>query len=207
MWFFLTKDSERTNVARDNSCVYTSDMTEETGSDFYSTEEVAKVLGVSPRRVQQLAGEGLIEGERHGRVWRLAKWSVHRYLEEHGPGRPRVPRLDRERAASSDEVRELREQIGELREELGRLRGRAELEEITRSTLDEQLRRERERADRLEEEAHRLREELVAAMSQSKQQEAPQQVQEGAEEPPQREAGVEERETVSRPWWRRIFGT
>ncbi len=32
-------------------------------------------------------------GEKRAGSWRLARWPVHRYLEEHGPGRPRVSRL------------------------------------------------------------------------------------------------------------------
>ncbi len=124
--------------------------------DFYTTEEAAKVLRVSARRVQQLAGKE-IEGEQHGRTWRLSKRSVHRYLEEHGPGRPRVSRLGRGRETSEGE-RRLQAELGELREEIGRLRGRAELSELTLSTLEDQLRRERERADRLEEELREERE-------------------------------------------------
>lgn len=180
-------------------------MEEQGGQEHYSTTEAAKVLGVGARRVQQLADAGEIEGERHGRAWRLAKWSVHRYLEEHGPGRPRVARLNRERV-DSDEERRLREQIGELREELGRLRGRAELEEVTRSTLDEQLRREQERADRLEEEARQLRDQLAEAMVRSEKQEAPQQAQEDVQEPPKGPVVESQGEPERRSWWRRVFG-
>lgn len=156
-------------------------MADSDSTDFYSTEETAKVLGVSPRRVQQLAGEGAIEGERHGRSWRLAKWSVHRHLEEHGPGRPRVSRLDRERAAGSPEsVRQWVDRVSALQRELGRLEGRLEITEKAESTIREERDRlleerdrERERAERLEEERVRLREQLEAAQ---------------------------------RPWWRRVFG-
>ena len=196
------------------SFVYTSVMEDQ---EYYSTTEAAKVLGVGARRVQQLADAGEIEGERHGRAWRLAKWSVHRYLEEHGPGRPRVTRLDRDRGGGSEAERELQEQIGELREELGRLRGRAELEEITRSTLDEQLRRERERADRLEEEARQLRERLEAATREATQpteeleaspatQNEPESAESRSDKGTPSEATEEPQERPQRPWWRRAFG-
>lgn len=167
--------------------------------ETYSTTETAKILGVGARRIQQLADAGEISGERHGRAWRLAKWSVHQYLEDHGPGRPRVPRPDRDRGGSEEE-RILRDQVGELREELGRLRGRAELEEITRSTLDEQLRRERERADRLEEETRQLRDQLTASQDeQNPADSGPEDTGEGSSTP---ETGEDD---IRRPWWRRWF--
>lgn len=46
---------------------------------------------------------------------------------------------------------------------LGRSEARAELTEIAESTIKEQLQRERERADRMEEEARQLREQIEAS--------------------------------------------
>ena len=70
-------------------------MTESHPPDFYGVGDACKILRLGPRRVQQLVSSGEIVGEKHYGTWRLASWSVHRYLEEHGPGRPRVSRLDR----------------------------------------------------------------------------------------------------------------
>jgi excisionase family DNA binding protein len=165
---------EMRNVAATISFVYASGMSEDSPvQDFYSTEEAAKVLGIGTRRIQQLAGDGLLEGERHGRSWRLARWSVHRYLEEHGPGRPRVSRMGRERPSQSPEsVREWVDRVNALERELGRLEGRLELTERAESTIREERdrlleerERERERAERLEEERERLRGELEAERS------------------------------------------
>jgi len=44
-----------------------------------------------------------------------------------------------------------------LQRELGRLEGRLEIEAVARSTLEESLTRERERADRLEDELREAR--------------------------------------------------
>ena len=215
---------------------YASDVADPDSTDFYSPEETAKVLGVSLRRVQQLAGEGSIEGERHGRSWRLARWSVHRYLEERGPGRPRVSRLDRERAAGSPEsAREWVDRMSTLQRELGRLEGRLEITEKAESTvreerdrLLEERARERERVERLEEELREHRRLLAGLIERMpeleaphEQPEAPERVEEEPEraEPRSGTGGPQEsaerppdtaewpvRGALLRPWWRRVFG-
>jgi hypothetical protein len=49
------------------------------------------------------------------------------------------------------------DRVSRLERELGRSEGARELEAVARSTLEEQLKRERERADRLEEELRQSR--------------------------------------------------
>jgi TolA-binding protein len=88
------------------------------------------------------------------RGWRVYMRSVH--------DRERPSRVERTSPAPEipEDVRaaELRERIEDLQRELGRMEGRLEITEVAESTLREQLTRERERADRLEEELREARE-------------------------------------------------
>jgi excisionase family DNA binding protein len=117
--------------------------------EYYTTGEAARILRVTEQRVRQMLGSGELEGTRDPSTerWRIPQHAVHARLEKRGP---------REASRSPVEARDYQERIEELARELGRLEGRLELTEVAESTLREQLERERERADRLEEE---LREE------------------------------------------------
>jgi hypothetical protein len=66
------------------------------------------------------------------------------------PQRP--PKPSQEPPEASQEAADLRLRVEDLQRQLGRLEGQRELEAVTQSTLREQLQRERERADRIEEE-------------------------------------------------------
>ena len=123
-------------------------------SDIYTVSEAAKVLGITDRRVRALAQEGRIEGDRAEGGWKLFRYSVHAFRDE---------RREREGAQSvsgaSQDAREWIERANTLQRELGRLEGRLELTVQTESTLREERDRllaerdrERERAERLEEE-------------------------------------------------------
>jgi excisionase family DNA binding protein len=120
------------------------------GEDAYSTSEAAKILRWSNRRVLQLLEEGALEGYKDaaGR-WHIHQASVHALLE----GRP--SRVAPERTQETPEA--LRDRLEELQRQLGRVEGARELEAVARSTLEDSLRRERERADRLEEELREAR--------------------------------------------------
>jgi hypothetical protein len=76
------------------------------------------------------------------------------------PERP--PKASQEPPQVSESGREYQERVEALQRQLGRLEGQRELEAATQSTLREQLQREQERADRLEEE---LRDARQAARS------------------------------------------
>jgi|SRR5215213_5590836 len=91
-----------------------------------------------------LAGE--LEGERDpvSDRWRIPQAAVLARRAERKPEEP--PKV-----SPTDGVDWLAK-VEALNQELGRMEGRLELTEITESTLREQLERERERADRLEEE-------------------------------------------------------
>jgi excisionase family DNA binding protein len=137
---------------------------------YYTVNEAAKVLGISERRVRQLAQDEKIAGERTDAGWKLFRCSVHNFRDHK---REQTP--SREPAGGFTEAREWLDRVCTLERALGRLEGRLELTERAESTVREErdriledLKRERERADRLEgvqEEASRLRAELEAERS------------------------------------------
>ena len=121
-------------------------MEEET----YTPAEAAKILRLSKRRVIQLLTAGELEGEKDedGR-WRIPQRAVHDRLGDRPPSSPRSTSSDE---PTSERVGELEAEIADLNYRLGRAEARAELTALAESTIREQLERERERADRLEEE-------------------------------------------------------
>lgn len=59
-------------------------------SEIMDTNEAAKALGVSPRRVKALLAAGLLDGRRFSGVWIVTRESVERRKEENPKaGRPR----------------------------------------------------------------------------------------------------------------------
>lgn len=161
--------------------------------DFYTVDEAARILKLTPGRVRQMLRAGELEGvspEASGeRGWRIAMRAVH--------DRERPSRVERspEPPDSPERLSELEVEVRELRYQLGLSRGRLELQERAESSVREELERERELADwereglskvldeeraerrRLQEELDRLRE----------------------------EAAQRERD-AARPWWRKLFG-
>jgi hypothetical protein len=127
----------------------------------YSPVEAGRVLGVSDERVRQLIEAGEIAGEKRSGRWHVFKASVHDALETRGsPRRKRSPESFEDAA---HEAAELRSRVEDLSYRLGRSEAKTELTEIAESTVREQLVRERERADRLEDEARQLREQIEAS--------------------------------------------
>jgi chromosome segregation ATPase len=116
--------------------------------ETYTVQEAARILRTTERTVRRRLVRGDLEGSRDPISGR---WKVEaRSVTEGMPERPPKPSQTREDVSQS--VAEYRERLEALQRELGRLEGARELEAITLSTLREQLQRERERADRLEEE-------------------------------------------------------
>jgi excisionase family DNA binding protein len=118
------------------------------GPDTYTVQEAARILRTTERTVRRRLERGDLEGTRDpttGR-WKVAAHSVTAAM----PDRP--PKASQEPPEASQEAADLRLRVEDLQRQLGRLEGQRELEAITQSTLREQLQRERERADRLEEE-------------------------------------------------------
>jgi excisionase family DNA binding protein len=159
--------------------------------EYYTVSEAAKVLGISERRVRQIAQDGKVEGVRSEDGWNLFRYSIHDFRDHREAQNPvQAVRGGRE---PSSEAREWIERVTTLERELGRLEGRLELTERAESTMREErqrlledLDRERERAaqeqaraeevqrdaeqfiqerEEAQEEAHRLREELEAERS------------------------------------------
>ena len=116
--------------------------------DTYTVQEAARILRTTERTVRRRLEREDLKGTRDpttGR-WRVEARSVTAAMEE------RPPKASQEPSESPESVRAYRERVEELQRELGRLEGRLEITEVAESTLREQLQRERERADRLEEE-------------------------------------------------------
>jgi excisionase family DNA binding protein len=126
--------------------------------DYYTTREAARILKVTEARVRQMLGAGELEGTRDpvSDRWRIPQHAVHARLEQRRPSE--APR-------TSADAREWIERVAVLERELGRLEGRLQLTDVAESTLRDQLERERERADRLEDRAEKLRGELEAERS------------------------------------------
>jgi excisionase family DNA binding protein len=130
------------------------------GKDFYSVEEAAKVLKLTPGRVRQMLRAGELEGvppaEGAGRGWTGRGWKIpmHAVHDRERPARVERP----QRAAeASERLAELEAEVRDLRYRLGLSEGRLELTQKTESTLRaergrllEDLDRERERAEDLQ---------------------------------------------------------
>jgi excisionase family DNA binding protein len=129
--------------------------------DFYSVDEAARILRLTPGRIRQMLRAGELEGtspEASGeRGWRIPMHAVH--------DRDRPARVGRPSGApeSPERVSELEVEVRRLEYELGLSRGRIELTEKAESTLRDALERERERADAERERAEKLQAELDRA--------------------------------------------
>jgi len=149
---------------------------------YYTVDEAAPILRLSPARIRQMLRSGELGGERRpSRVegvlgsWRIPEDSISAFQERPDAAAtvalpPGEGLTDRPSGASqaevgleaasdapsdaserlSESVRELREKAEGLLEELGRLDSRLESAEIQESALRQGMRREKERANRLE---------------------------------------------------------
>jgi excisionase family DNA binding protein len=133
----------------------------EADSDFYVVKDAARILDVGEHRVRQMLREGELEGTRDPILdrWKIPKAAVHA-LREKRPTKPPKKALE-----ASQDATDLLSVVRDLERELGRMEGRLQITEVAESTLRESLERERERADRLEEGAEKLRTELEAERS------------------------------------------
>src|SRR5215217_9085177 len=132
---------------------------------FYSVDEAARILKLTPGRIRQMLRAGELEGippgeaESGGRGWKIPMHAVH--------DRDRPARVDRSGATEAPEsperLSDLEAEVRDLRYQLGLSRGRIEITEKAESTLHEALERERERADSERERAERLQAELDRA--------------------------------------------
>jgi len=131
------------------------------GEDFYSVEEAAKVLKLTPGRNRQMLRAGELEGvppaESAGRGWKIPMRAVH--------DRDRPARVERPQRilAASERLAELEAEVRDLRYHLGLSEGRLELTQKTESTLREECDRLLEERDRERERAEDLQRRLQEA--------------------------------------------
>ena len=139
------------------------------GRDFYTLSEAAQILELSQRRLLEWLETGEIEGERDpqsGR-WKIPKQAA----DERVSAEPSPEDATEESPGESAElIRELVDELGDLHRQVGHVKSRLDRARRAEREEKEQLlaelaqereghRQERERADKLDEEAIRLREE------------------------------------------------
>src|SRR5829696_3978006 len=132
----------------------------------YTPSEAARILKLSRRRVQQLLDSKELEGykDASGR-WMAYQWSVHQLLSD----RPAKNDKAKEPEDWPPEALDALTEAKDLRYQLGRVEGRLELEAIARSTLEQQLKREQERADQERERAEQERQDRLTAQEEARQ--------------------------------------
>src|SRR5215210_2933361 len=140
------------------------------GRDFYTLPEAAQILELSQRRLLEWLETGEIEGERDPQSGR---WKIPKQAADERVSADPSPEDTTEESPgeSAEMIRELVDELGKLHRQVGHLKSRLdrarrterEERELLLAELEQEReghRRERERADRLDEEATRLREEL-----------------------------------------------
>jgi HAMP domain-containing protein len=138
--------------------------------DYYTLAQAARTLEMPQRRLLEMLETGEIEGEQdlQSSRWKIPKHAVDGLLST-GPS-PEGP-TEQSPEVSTEIIHRLADELGDLHKEVGRLRNRLNLarraekeeRELLLAELEqerEQRRQERERADELQRETIRLREEL-----------------------------------------------
>ena len=146
-----------------------NDLRDSGGGGWVTTRVAAKALGVKPRQVRNYIVEGELEykaeGEGVNKAYLVSVDSVNERREKRNSGgmqprqRRRTSPASNDAAATVEMLEGLTARLEARATEIGELRARLELTSQAESTLREErerpladLERERERADRLEEE-------------------------------------------------------
>lgn len=143
---------------------------EQGASGWVTTKAAAQTLGVTPRTVRTYIGRGELqakaEGEGRQKTYLVSVDSVHALRERQGPPHKHADEESFEQAPDTPEavpardftglIRDLTGELVQKASEAAELKTRLQLTEQAESTLQEQLQRERERAERLEAERDRL---------------------------------------------------
>ena len=143
---------------------------EQGASGWVTTKAAAQTLGVTPRTVRTYIGRGQLqaktEGEGRQKTYLVSVDSVHALRERQRPPRKHADEESFEQAPDTPEavpardftglIRDLTGELVQKASEAAELKTRLQLTEQAESTLQEQLQRERERAERLEAERDRL---------------------------------------------------
>jgi hypothetical protein len=138
--------------------------------DFYTLSEAAQILEAPQRSLLKSLETGEIEGEQDpqsGR-WKIPKQAVDERVSAESSSEDTA---EDSQGQAAEMLRELVGEMGDVHRQVGHLRSRLDRARRAESEEKEQLlselaqereghRRERERADRLDKEATRLREEL-----------------------------------------------
>jgi len=140
------------------------------GRNYYTLAETARVLEMPQRRLLEMLETGEIEGEQdpHSSRWQISKHAVDELISA-GPS-PEGP-TEEFPERSTEMIQELVDELGNLHREMGHLRNRLNIarrtekeeRELLLAELEQEREKyyqERERADKLQVEANRLREEL-----------------------------------------------
>jgi excisionase family DNA binding protein len=56
-------------------------------SDFITTQEASKIIGLKVRRIRQMCNEGKLQAVKFGRDWQIERASVEQYAAAHKPKR------------------------------------------------------------------------------------------------------------------------
>jgi excisionase family DNA binding protein len=127
--------------------------------DFYTVDEAARILKLTPGRIRQMLRAGELKGgvppeEAGGRGWKIPMHAVH--------DRDRPARIERlpEAPEAPEKLSELEAEVRDLRYRLGAAERQAELTEKTESTIREERDRLLAERDRERERAERLAQEL-----------------------------------------------
>ena len=143
---------------------------EQGASGWVTTKVAARTLGVTQRTVRTYIGRGELqakaEGEGRQKTYLVSVDSVHALRERQGPPHKHADEESFEQAPDTPEavpardftglIRDLTGELVQKASEAAELKTRLQLTEQAESTLQEQLQRERERAERLEAERDRL---------------------------------------------------
>lgn len=182
--------------------------------EYYTVSEAAKVLGISERRVRQIAQDSKVEGVRSEDGWKLFRYSVHDFRDRREVQNPASLRGSSARGREQpSEAREWIERVTSLERELGRLEGRLELTQRAESTMREErerlledLVRERERAAGEQERAEEIQRDAEQSIREREeaQEERDRLLAEAAEEA--RVLREELEAERSKGFWRRLFG-
>ena len=132
---------------------------------WLTTSETARLLRVSTSRVRYLISEGRLGAHKDSGQWLIPQEeALRRRNEQRQRKAHQAQTSSRRHLDASVEPAQLLERVESLEREAGRLEAQLALESVTKTTVEEQLEREkqlhnetRERADRLEEELREAR--------------------------------------------------
>ena len=184
--------------------------TETNNNEWVTTRVAATSLGVKPQQVRNYIANGeleaVTEGEGAKRRYLVSVSSLENLrAEQHSggelPGQDHASSTESSATPKQEDasrpVRELAAELGEACYQLGRAEARLELTIEAKSSLREQLHRERERADRLEAEWERLVPNVLAEKDRANAE---------RERAEQFETQLREALEGRRGWFRRFFG-